>query len=243
MAFLHIFAGSNVYNIQSAKTGTGTVHPLQVLSTAGVTVDDYLQVNGAVAPANVSLVVGHTTAGNRDRVQFFVGGSTGANDSPDDTHFWVKPTTTNIAGAQTLGVVSTVRIDKLTYAQSSGGSGGTFSVAASLYVADAVAMPPIGPGSGYTGSTYAVYVAAGTSHFADAEASNLSIADNGTFGTTGITYAYSFQARPDIVAFFGVSGAGQQAGGAATAGGSYTGTEQGMINRMYSALRTFGLLS
>jgi hypothetical protein len=36
---------------------------------------------------------------------------------------------------------------------------------------------------------------------------------------------------------------GQQTGGAATAGATYTATEQGMINRMYSALRAYGLLT
>jgi hypothetical protein len=45
------------------------------------------------------------------------------------------------------------------------------------------------------------------------------------------------------VAFFGVGAVGQQTGGAATAGGTYTAAEQGIINRMYSALRAYGLLS
>jgi len=43
--------------------------------------------------------------------------------------------------------------------------------------------------------------------------------------------------------FFGVAVVAQQTGGAATAGGAYTATEQGMINRMYSALRAYGLLT
>jgi len=37
--------------------------------------------------------------------------------------------------------------------------------------------------------------------------------------------------------------AAQQTGGAATAGGTYTATEKGMINAMYTALRAYGLLT
>jgi hypothetical protein len=43
--------------------------------------------------------------------------------------------------------------------------------------------------------------------------------------------------------FFNVSSVAQQTGGAATAGAVYTTVEQGMINRMYSALRAYGLLT
>lgn len=45
------------------------------------------------------------------------------------------------------------------------------------------------------------------------------------------------------IGFFGTASQTQKTGGAATAGAVYTGTEQGMINRMYSALRAYGLLS
>jgi hypothetical protein len=43
--------------------------------------------------------------------------------------------------------------------------------------------------------------------------------------------------------FLGAAPAVQQTGGAATASGSYTATEQGMLQKAYNALRTFGLLS
>jgi hypothetical protein len=43
--------------------------------------------------------------------------------------------------------------------------------------------------------------------------------------------------------FMGATPAVQQTGGAATAGGTYTATEQGMLQKAYNALRTFGLLS
>ena len=45
------------------------------------------------------------------------------------------------------------------------------------------------------------------------------------------------------IGFFNASPQSQQTGGAATAGVAYTSTEQGMINRMYAALRAYGLLT
>lgn len=45
------------------------------------------------------------------------------------------------------------------------------------------------------------------------------------------------------VGFFGVTAVVQQTGGAATAGATYTSAEQGMVNRMYTALRAYGLLT
>lgn len=44
------------------------------------------------------------------------------------------------------------------------------------------------------------------------------------------------------IGFFNTAPVVQQTGGAATAGGSYTATEQGMIQRMYDGLRNLGLL-
>jgi hypothetical protein len=45
------------------------------------------------------------------------------------------------------------------------------------------------------------------------------------------------------VAFFGVTPAGQQTGGAAMAGSTYGGTEQAMLQKAYDCLRTFGLMT
>lgn len=45
------------------------------------------------------------------------------------------------------------------------------------------------------------------------------------------------------LAFWGKTPVAQQTGGAATAGASYTATEQGMLNALYSMARTVGLLS
>jgi hypothetical protein len=43
--------------------------------------------------------------------------------------------------------------------------------------------------------------------------------------------------------FFGAAAVVQQTGGAATAGATYTATEQGMINRMYVALQALGFIT
>jgi hypothetical protein len=45
------------------------------------------------------------------------------------------------------------------------------------------------------------------------------------------------------VGFFATTPVVQQIGGSATAGAVYTSTEEGMINRMYTALRAYGLLT
>ncbi len=56
-----------------------------------------------------------------------------------------------------------------------------------------------------------------------------------------------FMTGVNTLGFFVTGGSGslvgQQTGGAATAGGTYTAAEQGMINRMYTALRAYGLLT
>lgn len=64
---------------------------------------------------------------------------------------------------------------------------------------------------------------------------------NITLGTTTGTQIGT--ATGQKIGFYGATPVVQQTGGAATAGASYTSAEQGMINRMYSALRALGLLS
>lgn len=51
------------------------------------------------------------------------------------------------------------------------------------------------------------------------------------------------EANATGLGFFALAPVAQQTGGAATAGATYTSTEQGMINRMYTALRNYGLLT
>jgi hypothetical protein len=45
------------------------------------------------------------------------------------------------------------------------------------------------------------------------------------------------------LSFFAAAAVAQQTGGAATAGVLYTATEQGMLNRLYTAMRAYGLLT
>jgi hypothetical protein len=70
-----------------------------------------------------------------------------------------------------------------------------------------------------------------------------SIADgvNLTLGTATGTQIGT--ASGQKIAFLGATPAIQQTGGAATASGTYGSTEQGMLQKAYNALRTFGLLS
>jgi hypothetical protein len=56
-------------------------------------------------------------------------------------------------------------------------------------------------------------------------------------GTTQLRIA------PGAIGFFGVAPVGRQTGGSATAAATYTANEQGMLNRIYSALRSYGLLT
>lgn len=65
--------------------------------------------------------------------------------------------------------------------------------------------------------------------------------------TATMTLAHQGQNRITInsvgMAFFGNTPVAQQTGGAATAGGTYTATEQGMLQRVYDACRTLGLMN
>lgn len=64
---------------------------------------------------------------------------------------------------------------------------------------------------------------------------------NLTLGTTTGTQLGTGSSQK--LGFLGATPVVQQTGGAATASGSYTSVEQGMLEKAYSALRTFGLLS
>lgn len=72
---------------------------------------------------------------------------------------------------------------------------------------------------------------------------------NGTFVGTlivqsgGGTSALTVNASTPAIGFFNATPVGQQTGGAATAGGTWTSTEQGMLNKSYSALRALGLIT
>lgn len=182
-------------------------------------------------------------ASNVDKVLFSVGGGT-HNATPDNTYFGIETANPTIASAQTLGVFSTFRIGSITMGVSGSGVG-TFTHAASLYIDGPLTMPPLGGGTGYGGGdNWSIYVASGQTHLPGLNVqANISAGGVIEAGSTGSLFAYSMQAGVDTLAFFGATAITQQLGGSATAGGSYTSTEQGMINRMYGALRAFGLLS
>jgi len=146
---------TNVFALTSKKTGTGTVRAMKITTTAGVTVDEYLQVNGPTAPANVAFITGKTTNSTRDHVQFFVGGG-GSPDTPSNAFFDVNPAGTTVGTGNNGGVLATVRIRSLTY---TGSGGPSPAESTALYVDNQPSL------SGVTGNQYAIHVAAGLSLF------------------------------------------------------------------------------
>jgi len=148
------FWSSNVWNLKSEQGGTGTVRAMLIGSTAGVTMDNYLQVNGVAAASNDAFAVGHTTSAGRDHVKFYVGGTQASVDNPNNEYVLISPANTTIDGF-TTGILATVRINSLTYT----GSSDTITAAASLYIANQPTLTSI------TGSSYAVWVDAGLSRF------------------------------------------------------------------------------
>jgi len=106
-------------------------------------------VNGVSPLTNSALVVGHTTDGDHDHVQFYVGG--GANYDSANSFVEVIPSNTAMTGA--LGVWATQRIRSYTISASSGSP--SLTEAAALYIDAAPTL------SGVTGSTYALHTAAG----------------------------------------------------------------------------------
>lgn len=111
-----------------------------------------LAVNGVSVPTNDFFVGGHTTNGNRDRAQFFVGGGAlgTVNPTDDSTFVDIFPSSTAIHAGVTGGIYATERIRSVTYV----GTGQTIAEAASLYI-DGTNL------SGVTGPAYALHVASG----------------------------------------------------------------------------------
>lgn len=227
--------------VTGPPTAAGSVtltKPYSFWVVGGATqLDGALAVNGVTPPTSANLTVGHTTESDRDRTQFFLGGGTlGPTGSGDSTLFDIIPTNTSLnSKSVTGGVYATARIRPLTY------TGGTLTdhitFAASLYIDAAPTLTVVG------GQPWAAYIAAGGMHVGGSfeATANVSGAQLIALGTAGTV----FQANGNgpTLAFFGTGGAVQQTGGAASAGATYTATEQAMLNRMYSALRTYGLLT
>jgi len=112
-------------------------------------------INGASVPTNASLVCGHTTNADRDRVQFNVGGGAlGATGTSDNTFVDVNPSNTTIRTGVTAGIYATERIRAVSYANP--GSSVSMTEAATVYIDNA---PTIG---GLVSSTaVALHVAGG----------------------------------------------------------------------------------
>jgi hypothetical protein len=220
--------------------------PISLWVQSGLTqLDGAVGVNGATVPSNAAVVVGNTTSTNRDRVQLLVGGGTNNNDSPDNTYFLVSPSASSITNGQTLGVFATQRIGATTLT-STGLGAGTYTISASLYIDGALQMPPFGGGSGYTnGTPYALYIKQGGSFLGGGTISDTFFSAPILLSQVASVTAFeaSVNAGTPAISFFSNTLVTQQTGGAATAGGTYTSTEQGMLNRIYSALRTYGLLT
>jgi hypothetical protein len=119
----------------------------------------------------------------------------------------------------------------------------TVDLAATVYIDSA----PGSAGSVTLTKSYALYVTNGDSFF-----------DTGSNVSIYSLTVRSAMTTPDIqvpagggvlhvtstaIGFFGVGTTAQVVGGPATAGATYGGTEQTMLNTAYSALRTYGLLS
>jgi hypothetical protein len=125
---------------------------MDITSTAGVTVDEFLQVNGAAAPSNVSFITGKVK-NTRDHVQFFLGGGS-AWDSTN-TYFDVQTSNTSFTG--TVGIWATMRIRAgQTY---TGSSSPVMTEAVTLYIDGAPSV------SGFSTSQLALHVAGGLAQF------------------------------------------------------------------------------
>ncbi len=107
-------------------------------------------INGVAALTHTALSVGHTTDGNRDHVQFYVGG--GANWDTANAFFDLVPSATSFTG--TVGVWATQRIRSYTI---TGSSTPVMTEAAALYI-DAA---PTLSGPSATTPTYAFHANAG----------------------------------------------------------------------------------
>ena len=230
----------NINNIGDASTGgdivfttkTTTQEAMRIGATGGVAV------NGVTAPTSVSLCVGHTTNADRDRTQFFVGGGTlGPTGTGDSTLFDINPSNTSLnSKSVTGGIYATQRIRSLSY--TGGVLGNAVGIAASLYIDAAPTLVVVG------GTPWGAYIAGGGMHVTG----GIDVSGSSTLqqiliaGSAGTAISANGNTGP-VLGFFSASPLGQQTGGAATAGGTYTATEQGMLNRAYAALRAYGLLT
>lgn len=225
----------------SSGTGTAPVGDSTfTFDTTGHTLSagNGMQLNASALPSNVSLAVGISGNANRDRAILVVGGGTlGPTGSGDSTLVDISPASTSLNTKNvTGGIYATQRIRAISY--TGGNLVDTVNIAASLYIDAAPTLVVV------HGTPWGVYVAGGGMHVTGAFecTTTSSAAQLVALGTGGTVFSANGNGTPAI-GVFGASGGPQQTGGAASAGATYTATEQGMINRMYSALRTYGWLT
>ena len=134
-------------------------------------------VNGVTVSSNMAFVVGATTNGVRDHVQFFLGGNAGSNGS--DAYFEVFGIGTSLAGVTAGGVRATFQVDSISYT----GNGSTsITEATTVYIPGAPAL------SGFSGATYALHVAAGATRLqGDVRLQSSTTDVMGFFGVTGVS--------------------------------------------------------
>lgn len=146
-----------------------------------------VQINGVTAPGNVHLITGSTNNGNRDRVQFFVGGGgQGATGTGDNTLVDVIPISTAVRVGVTAGIYATERIERAAYTAA---AGQTIAEAASLYIDNAPSL------TGVTGPTHALHVAGGNTKLSG----GLQFTE--TSGPTLLTIGACPNATPDTATF------------------------------------------
>lgn len=184
----------------------------------------------------VLAVYGNAT---QDRIYMRPGGITLAA-SGEFKQWELAPATTALSADPANTLLANAYFDAMSY---TGGTGSaTVALATTVYIAGPPSMPFF-----MEGALYTLYVAAGISHFATVEAADLSTST--TLGTAGALQVggganlINALGGSTQLGFFAVTPVGQQTGGSATAGGTYTATEQSMLQKAYSCLRSFGLLS
>jgi hypothetical protein len=211
---------TDVFTIETDAGGTGVVQDMRIeVPRLGIGTDA-----ASFASGEYAIVLSGNAA--HDRLALRPGGITLTGAIGPMAQTVSSPLSTAIANSSTVSLMATTRLQRSPYTCASAGTLTTASALfATLYVdgdanldagLDALVLP-----------NYAIYVAQGRIRTPALEVANLFMADDGAAG----------------ISFFGGGVVTQQTGGAATAGGAYTATEQGMIQRMYDALQAYGLIT
>jgi hypothetical protein len=214
------------YDSQASTRGTAIGRGTRATAASDITAIGY----GAAATAVRAMAIGSLAAASADSSHVFGNGSTSSHQASICIGYAATSTAANqlvIGGVETRaiseayigsGVTSTAPVSTMRL-QSSGGSGSNVAGTSVILAAGRS-----------TGNATPAYVA-------------IQSTTVGSSGTTAQTLVERFRADGTGIGFFAVTPVARQTGGAATAGASYTATEQTMINAMYTALRNYGLLT